>query len=95
MLPALVATRRRSPPYASSTPKTAPVRESKHPLDNELLKKPAQSGADGGAHGYLATPRFGARQQQIGHIDARNQQHETHRTQKHHHGGPDALNDSS
>ena len=53
----------------------------------------AESGADGGADGDLAAARFGARQQQVGHVDAGDQQHEADRAQQHQHGAADAFDD--
>ena len=53
----------------------------------------AEPGADGGAHGDFAAAGFGARQQEVGHIDAGDEEDEAHRAEEHEHGAADASDD--
>ena len=59
-------------------------------FDDELLKEASQSGADGGAHGDFAAAGFGARQQEVGDVDAGNEEDEADRAEQHEHGAADA-----
>ena len=59
-------------------------------FDDELLKEASQPGADGSADGDFAAAGFGARQQEVGHIDAGDEQNEANRAEEHEHGAADA-----
>ena len=50
-----------------------------------------EAGADGGADGDLAAARFGAGQQQVGDVDAGDQEDEDHRAEEDEHGAADAF----
>ncbi len=64
-----------------------------HAFDHELLEQSPEPGADGGAHGNLPPARLGAREQQVGDVDAGDEQHEDDRAQQNQHGPPDVLHD--
>ena len=64
-----------------------------HALGHELAQQPAAAGAERGAHRELAMPRLGARQQQVGEVGARDQQHERHRRLQHPDGAAGAADD--
>ena len=91
MLPALVATSRRSPPNASSMPKTAPVQRKQNALDDELLQQRAEVRRRSRRGPRSRGGGFGARQQQVRHVHAGDQQHEAHRAQQHQHGAAYAF----
>ena len=54
-------------------------------FDDELLKEASQPGADGSADGDFAAAGFGARQQEVGHIDAGDEENEANRAEEHEH----------
>ena len=61
---------------------TADNRE-QHPLGHELPQQPAAPGTQRGPHRELAMARLRAREQQVGEIRARDQQHESNRGLQH------------
>ncbi len=62
-----------------------------HAFGEQLADQAAATGAQRGAHGEFAFEFQHARQQQVGHIRAGDQQHETGAGQKHEEGGAAAL----
>ena len=65
-----------TPQKARSSPRTPPNSASTHALGEELAQQPAARGSQGRADGDLLLPRLGPRQQQVGHVDAGDQQHQ-------------------
>ena len=55
------------------------------PSDDKLAEQPSHARADSGAHRDLAAADFRAGQQQVGDVDAGDQQHEYHRAQQDQH----------
>ena len=64
-----------------------------HALDDQLPHDAAAAAAERRPHGNLLLPAHGAREQQIGDVRARNQQHERHRAQQHEQRRPDVLHE--
>ena len=59
----------------------------------QLADHSAAAGADGGADGDFLLALGGAGQEQVRHVRAGDQEHETHRAQQHQQGGPDVPDD--
>ena len=93
MLPAFVATRRRRPPNARSVPSTAPMQGEQNAFHDELLEQRAEAGADGGADGDLAAAGFGAGEQEVGDVDAGDQEDEDDGAEEDEHGAAHAFDD--
>ncbi len=74
---------RGSPTNASSTPRRAAERREREALAQQLAHEPRAAGADGGAHRELARPRGAAREQHVGHVRARDHEHEPDRGEQH------------
>jgi hypothetical protein len=60
---------------ASATPSTAPASREHGGLNQQLPHETPPRGADGKTDGKFAVPGFSPRQQQVGHVRARDQQH--------------------
>ena len=60
-------------------------------LDDELLREPAQAGAERGTDGHLAPTRVPAREQQVRDVRARHEQHQRHAGHQQKERGTDAF----
>ena len=66
-----------TPTRASEQAQRPAGERQQHALGHELAEEPAAARAERGPHRELPMPRFRARQQQVGEVRARNQQHES------------------
>ena len=78
---------------ASTRPSAPPSAGEQQALGQHLPRQPPPAGADGRAHRQLALPADGARQQQVGDVDAGHQQHDAHRRHQHDERMPHVADD--
>ena len=74
-------------------PEHAADHREQHAFGHELAQQPAAAGAERRAHGKLAMTRLRAREQQVGEVRARDQQHEPDRRLQHPDGAAGAADD--
>ena len=78
---------------ASTRPSAPPSRREQQAFGQHLPRQPPAAGADGRAHRQLALPAHGARQQQVGDVDAGHQQDDAHRGHQHDERMPHVADD--
>ena len=69
----------RTPAYATATPSTAPAVASSTDSVSSCRTMPSAAGAERDAHGHLARARRSAREQQVRHVHAREQEQQSGR----------------
>ena len=66
-----------------------PISAEQHALHQQLTQQPPALRAERGPHRDLALPRGAAREEQVGDVRARDEQHEPDGGHEHEQGGPD------
>ena len=79
---ATAASNNRTPTAVEAQPEQPAKARQHDALDEELPHDSSAARAERRAHGHLARPVRGARQQQVGHVRARNQQDESDRAEQ-------------
>ena len=88
------ATSARMAQYATASPRAPPATPSTTLSTRNCWMRRAASGADGRAHGHFARAAVRAGQQQIGHVDAGDEQHERDGAQQDQQRRTDAAHDA-
>ena len=83
---------RHTPRRHQHTSETAEARQN-HALDDKLPHDAHAAAADRRSHGNLLLPAHRPREQQVGDVGARDQQHERHRAEQHHQRRPHVLHE--
>jgi len=75
--------KRRDSPERQQQSEAAAGQREQHTLREQLANDPPSPGPERGANGHFLLPRIRAREQKVGHVGARNEQHKPNRPQQH------------